>query len=268
MIRMGLKREVTILLILLLLLWLCVTALYASQNAQKVNYLQGFHIVRDQEKLQKIVDETAAEGVIVYDPSTDTILAGKSIEKKYSLASLTKIITATIVYEKDKNQLNAIREMLKTSNNEEAEKLALAFGSDQKDQVAYMNAFTERFGEMNFRNVSGLDIMVSTSTDGRIPGGEARPMALVGFIKEYYFKYPELFDQTIVKKDNTNIIADELGFLGGGKTGYTDLSGGNLFVAIQKGLDREIFIIILNSTEKSRFVDVQHIATFLVQSSI
>ena len=58
-----------------------------------------------------------------------------------------------------------------------------------------------------------------------------------------------------VLQDNTNKIVDQLSFLNGGKTGFTDLSGGNLFVSIQKGLDRQIFIIVLNSTEKSRFVD-------------
>lgn len=265
---MGIKREVTILIFLLLLLWLFVSILYTDQTAQKMRYLQGFHIERDGEKLQKIVDGTTAEGVIVYDPATNKVLAGKNMEKTYSLASLTKIVTATIAYEKDKNQLDSIREMLKTSNNEEAEKLAFAFGTDQNSQAQYMNAFTERFGNMHFRNTSGLDIILSTTTKERIPGGEAEPMALIRFIKEYYFKYPELFDQTIIKKDNTNLIVDELGFVAGGKTGYTDLSGGNLFVVIQKGLDREIFIIVLNSTEKSRFVDVQQIATYLVQSSI
>jgi D-alanyl-D-alanine carboxypeptidase len=91
---------------------------------------------------------------------------------------------------------------------------------------------------------------------------------LLLFIKEYYFKYPEIFDQTIIPDSNTNIIVNQLSFLNGGKTGYTSLSGGNLFVSIQKGLNRQIFIIVLNSTEKNRFVDVQNIANFLLQSSI
>ncbi len=262
------KRTIQILIFLLFLTVVFMYAVPAGSNKPDIDYIQEFRLERDVKKLQKIVDSSTAEGVIIYDPSTDKVLAGKNIGKIYSLASLTKMITATIVYEKDKNMLDEIRKMLKTSNNEEAQKLAFTFGRDEKAQVEYMNEFTKRFGEIHFRNVSGLDIIVSTTTDERIAGGEAKPLALIGFIKEYYFKYPELFDQTIIRQDNTNIIADQLGFLAGGKTGFTNLSGGNLFVVIQKGLDRQIFIIVLNSTEKSRFVDVQQIADFLVQSSI
>jgi D-alanyl-D-alanine carboxypeptidase len=129
-------------------------------------------------------------------------------------------------------------------------------------------AISLKFGDFNFRNVSGLDIVLSTTTNERLAGGETDVISLLLFIKEYYLKYPEIFDQTILKENNTNIITDELNFLTVSKTGFTSLSGGNLFVGVQKGLNREIFIMVLNSTEKNRFVDVQNIANFLLQSSI
>ncbi len=265
---MTLKQEVQLLTLLILVLLLAISFVNTGQNKKEIEYITEHRLDRDEIKLQKIIDGTTAQGVIVYDASTDRVLGVKNVDKTYSLASLTKIITATIAYEKDKTLLNEIREMLKTSNNEQAQKLSLSFGYNEKTQVAYMNKFTQRFGWFNFRNVSGLDIIVSTTTDERIPGGEGKLIPLVSFIKEYYFKYPELFDQTIIAQENTNIIVNQLSFLNGGKTGYTNLSGGNLFVSIQKGLDREIFIIILNSTEKNRFVDIQNIANFLLQSSI
>jgi D-alanyl-D-alanine carboxypeptidase len=262
---MTFKQEVQLLTVLIL--FLVLSFMNTEQNKKDVEYITKYRLDRDTKKMQKIIDNTTAEGVIVYDASTQQVLGSKNIDKTYSLASLTKIITATIVYEKDKTLLNEIREMLKTSNNEEADRLAFHFGSDKESQVVYMNAFTKRFGGFYFRNTSGLDIKLE-DTGLRYAGGEAKPVALISFIREYYFKYPELFDQTLIADGNTNMIVNQLSFLNGGKTGYTDLSGGNLFVSVQKGLDRQIFIIVLNSTEKNRFVDVQHIAHFLLQSSI
>ncbi len=242
---------------------------YILENYHKNqdNYLQNLKKNKNtQDNFQKIIDNITAEGVLVYDLSQNKILGGKNINKVYSLASLTKIITAVAVYEKDKNLLNEIRNMLKTSSNPEAEKLALVLGPDEKSQVEYINNFTKKYN-LNFRNVSGLDIEINEVGD-RITGGEGSLIDLINFVKDYYPKYPELFDETILKDNNTNIITDDLNFLTISKTGFTSLSGGNLLVGIQKGLNREIFILVLNSTEKNRFVDVQNIANFLLQSSI
>ncbi len=265
---MTLKQDLQLLLFLSLMLAFFIFLTHKNGNKPDFDYITEYRLRGDENKLKKIIDDTVAQGVVVYDASADTILGKKNMNRIYSLASLTKIVTATIVYENNKGVLNDIRNMMKTSSNEEAQRLALYFGKDEKTQVGYMNNFTKRFGVFYFRNVSGLDISVSSSTDERLPGGEAELLALIGFIKEYYFKYPEIFDQTIILQDNTNKIVDHLSFLNGSKTGFTDLSGGNLFVSVQKGLDRQIFIIVLNSTEKSRFVDVQNIADFLLQSSI
>lgn len=257
-----------------LLLFLIILLIIVLKISEKVYVKEDFVYINknlqeiEAEKLQKIVDASVAEGVIVYDALNSKILASKNIDKKYSLASLTKIVTSVIVYEKDKNLINEIREMMKTSNNQESEKLALVFGRNQEEQVKYMEEFTKKFGKFDFRNVSGLDIVSSTTANQMLPGGEADPISLLLFIKEYYFKYPEIFDQTLFPEHNTNQIVNQLSFLNAGKTGFTKLSGGNLFVLIQKGINRQIFIIVLNSTEKSRFVDVQNIANFLLQSSI
>ena len=265
---MSIKQEVKLLFILVLTLLMFVSFVTTGQNKKDIDYINEYRLERDIKRLQKIIDNTTAEGVIVFDTSTNKVLGQKNIDRTYSIASLTKILTATLVYESNISLLNSIREMLRNSNNKEAEQLANAFGYDQDSQVSAMNKFTKRFGDFYFRNVSGLDIIRSTTTNERIPGGQGKLLPLATFIKEYYFKYPELFDQTIIARDNTNVIVNQLSFLNGGKTGYTDLSGGNLFVSVQKGLDRQIFIIVLNSTEKSRFVDVQNIANFLLQSSI
>ena len=216
---------------------------------------------KDIRSLTDLVDHTVARGVVVYDLNSGTILAAKNIDQKYSLASLTKIVTATLVYEKDKNKLNEIRAMLKVSDNAEADRLATIFGADTDTQAYYMNQRVKVF-DLYFRNASGLD------TEDGFPGGEGKPVNILNVIKYAYLNYPEMFDQTIKPDGNTNAIVNNLSFLSGSKTGFTFLSGGNLFVTIQKGLNREIIILVLNSTEESRFVDVQHIADFLLQSSI
>lgn len=258
---MSLKNKLQFLIFLILFLFVCIGVLQKNQTQQDIYYKKVYKNYDDTEKLQDIIDNTKAEGVIVYDPKYDIILGGKNINKTYSLASLTKIITAASVYDKDKTLLNDIRNMLKRSSNEEADRLAFILSDNQLDQVNYLNNFTEKYG-LIFRNATGLD------TDDFLPGGEGKPLDLVHFIRDYYYKYPEIFDETIKDKNNTNIIANKLNFLTAGKTGFTDISGGNLFVIIQKGLGREIFILVLNSTEKNRFVDVQNIADFLLQSSI
>ncbi len=272
---MNLKKIILyIFIFLLILLSLCILifAIQFVKNNQK--YLrdkikkESIYInptkIRDINNLNKVIENTTAQGVLVYDLKNNKILGYKNIDKVYSLASLTKIITANLAYEKSPYLLNDIRQMLKTSNNQDAERIAKTFATSTYDQIKYVNSVTSKY-DLYFRNVTGLDVYENNNI---YPGGEGRPLDIIYFIKDYYYKYPEIFDQTIKRENNTNIIVNDLRFLSISKTGYTDLSGGNLFVSIQKGLDREIFILVLNSTEKNRFVDVQNIADFLIQSSI
>ncbi len=211
--------------------------------------------------LSQIINNATAEGVIVYDAKNNKILAEKNINKKYSLASITKIIVASLVYEKDKNYLNDARSILRNSSNEDTDLLSNSLGESTTTKMSYINDRVKDYN-LYFRNPTGLD------TEEYLPGGEGDPVAIINFIKDYYNKYPEIFDETLKTEDNTNTIVNDINFLTASKTGYTDLSGGNLFVSIQKGLGRDIFILVLNSTEKNRFVDVQNIVDFLVKSSI
>ncbi len=55
---------------------------------------------------------------------------------------------------------------------------------------------------------------------------------------------------------NTNQIVGEIPGLIGSKTGYTELSGGNLGVIIDPGIGRPIIIIVLGSGYEKRFEDV------------
>ncbi len=162
------------------------------------------------------------------------------------------------------------------SSNEGAEILAL--NADSALQVLYasstpgaaalwrMNDLAHSLGLSHtyFLNVSGLD--ESTTQSGAY--GSARDMAKL-------FAYaatakPEIFAGTA--KDglllvdeagdtasayNTN---DALGAISGlimGKTGYTDLAGGNLGVVFDAGLSQPIVVIVLGSSQQGRFADVR-----------
>ncbi len=140
--------------------------------------------------------------------------------------------------------------------------------SDARKEDEFIKKMNEKAGELGlfhtrFFNANGLDI------NGEIAGahGSARDVAV---LFEYILKkYPEIIDGTRKEKIsvtslsnithegvNTNTkIADIPGILGS-KTGFTDLSGGNLVVAYNPSLNRPIIISVLGSTYDGRFEDV------------
>lgn len=115
-----------------------------------------------------------------------------------------------------------------------------------------------------FLNVNGLDI--STTQSGAY--GTARELATL-------FAYaasssPSVFAGTaedgihLVSEDgasatphNTNEALGEIPGLIMGKTGYTDLAGGNLGVVFDVGLAHPVVAIVLGSSYDGRFVDMQ-----------
>jgi serine-type D-Ala-D-Ala carboxypeptidase (penicillin-binding protein 5/6) len=56
---------------------------------------------------------------------------------------------------------------------------------------------------------------------------------------------------------NTNEVLGEIPGLIGGKTGFTDLAGGNLVVAFDVGLGRPVIVVVLGSTQEGRFEDMK-----------
>jgi D-alanyl-D-alanine carboxypeptidase len=56
---------------------------------------------------------------------------------------------------------------------------------------------------------------------------------------------------------NTNEALNAIPALIAGKTGYTDLAGGNLAIAFDAGLERPMIIVVLGSTQDGRFEDMK-----------
>lgn len=132
--------------------------------------------------------------------------------------------------------------------------------------VAAMNIKSEELGlnNLEFFNPTGLDI--SETKAGAY--GTAKE---VSFLVEYILSvYPEILRPTITPNtrlynkagdyhdaNNTNAIIDRIPNLLGSKTGYTDLAGGNLTVAIDIGFNHPVIITVLGSTINDRFTDVE-----------
>ena len=69
---------------------------------------------------------------------------------------------------------------------------------------------------------------------------------------------------------NTNTAVNEIPGLFAGKTGYTDLAGGNLAVAANIGLHRPLIFVVLGSSKEGRFSDTKKLteATFKYYAQI
>lgn len=62
--------------------------------------------------------------------------------------------------------------------------------------------------------------------------------------------------------NNTNKALGEIPGLIAGKTGYTDLAGGNLAIVFDAGLQRPIIVVVLHSTQEGRFEDVERLVSY------
>jgi len=161
--------------------------------------------------------------------------------------------------------------VLLTSSNDGAYALSAYVGGvlDQNaPEVAFVKAMNVRAKELgltqtSFRNPTGLDI--SPTEAGAY--GSARDVAkLMEYILE---NTPELLEATtyidttiyseagtLHQADNTNYIVDAIPHTIASKTGYTTLSGGNLVVAFDAGLNRPVIAVVLGSTHQGRFSDI------------
>jgi len=129
-----------------------------------------------------------------------------------------------------------------------------------------MNQLGDELGldETRFLNVSGLDI--STTLAGSY--GSARDMAtLFGYAMRtgtlafsgtaqgnVLLTSQSSYMQTVA--GNTNTAGTEIPGLIMGKTGFTDLAGGNLAVVFDASIGQPVAIVVLGSTLDGRFEDV------------
>lgn len=141
--------------------------------------------------------------------------------------------------------------------------------------VAGMNIKAKELNlkSLEFLNPTGLD--VSETKAGAT--GSAKDVSL---LMEYIIEnFPEILEPTIFdnsevrntngqlhRAKNTNNLVGRIPNLIGSKTGFTDLAGGNLTIAMNIGLDRVIIITVLGSSPTDRFSDMAKLVN-LVQTA-
>jgi D-alanyl-D-alanine carboxypeptidase len=129
-----------------------------------------------------------------------------------------------------------------------------------------MNARAAELGltQTYFTNGTGLD--VSESTAGSY--GSAYDMARL--MEHVIQKKPEVFAATraasasftsasgfVHNVSNTNDLVNKIPGLIAGKTGYTDLAGGNLAIVFDAGPAHPISVVVLGSSLQGRFSDTE-----------
>ena len=132
-----------------------------------------------------------------------------------------------------------------------------------------MNAQARAIGmrQSYFGNTTGLD--VNEFFSGAY--GSARDVSRL--LAHAYTRDPELLATTAIGSytfttpsgkvylaENTNDTTGSLPGLVFGKTGFTDLAGGNLAVVIEPEPGRAVAIVVLGSTREARFADVRALA--------
>lgn len=167
-----------------------------------------------------------------------------------------------------------------TSSNDGAEALKIAaepfitalhtarFGSSF---IARMNERAQalHMTQTYYLDATGLDI---SETQASAYGSALDTAKLFSYV---YRHHPSLLagtaedgvlidsaDGGLYTAHNTNDALPYISGLIGGKTGYTDLAGGNLAVLFDAGLGQPIVVVVLGSTRTARFSDVSALVAY------
>lgn len=240
-----------------------------------------------------VVDLTT--GKVLYSVSPDTQLPLASLTKVATTLAVSEVLSPDAIVTIPPHQTpdgapirlttgetwrlqDLIDFTLVASSNEGAEMLAATADSAMtakypqapaSDPVLWrMNALAKELGLTNtyFLNVSGLDL--STTQSGAY--GSAHDVAtLIAYAAS---TSPSLFSETTrntiqvtaqsgqtVTVVNTDAALPSIPGIIMGKTGYTDLAGGNLAVVFDVGPAHPVVAVVLGSTEDGRFTDMQQL---------
>jgi len=232
-----------------------------------------------------------AKAAYVFDIANNEILYQKNANAQLPLASITKVALALLAHEHLKpdglitlsesalaiegesgftvGETWRVQELidftLMTSSNDGAQALAEAIErATNKSITELLNKKAAKLGmsQTYFVNATGLDS--STHSSGSY--GSAQDLGTL--FTHAYNTSTDLFAATVfVEKtfsstrgityegENTNKVIGELSGLVFGKTGFTDLAGGNLGVVIESEPGHSFAVIVLGSTVEKRFDD-------------
>jgi D-alanyl-D-alanine carboxypeptidase len=244
--------------------------------------------------------EIEGKSAIVKDVNTGEILFAKNADLSLPLASITKILTILTVDKLlEKNTIRISNNDLQTegesfllegenfdtqdlidltlsiSSNDGATALAsnaissLHLGNRKVNFVEEMNKLAQEIGmnRSNFYNETGLDENIKRAGAYGSANDIAKLFEYAITTNRELFEGTAKSSLTVISKEgyihnasNTNEIVDDLPNLIAGKTGYTDIAGGNLAVVIDPALNAPVVIVVLGSSVDGRFIDVEKLS--------
>jgi len=243
--------------------------------------------VNIKESSSKILDiKTPAKQVIIYDHEVDEVLFEKNADQLMKPASMAKVMTSYIVFDriKDKSlnmsdtflvsdkawRMGGSRSFLELNSNVTIKDLLLGLivqsGNDAAVVLAEgVSGDEEAFArEMNrYAKTLGMkDTYFTNSTGWPHPDLQTTSRDLVILTKRIIDDFPELynlyqekiFTYNKIKQSNRNPLLYTMNGADGLKTGHTNESGYGLIGSVKRN-DRRVTIVIngLNSKKKRRF---------------
>ncbi len=240
-----------------------------------------------------------AQSVYIYDIQENKVVYAKNEHTPLPLASITKLMSVYCALDNvDENkiitvpksvfepfasstpeisELWKIRDLaiytLIESSNAGAELLAES-SLGMNNTIDCMNKVAEEMElfETKFFNVTGLDI------DGDRSGAYGSAENVASMLHNIYTKYPAVLGMTsypsydiyslngiIHTAENTNVASREITGLLASKTGFTDISGGNLTFIMNASLQHKVVVVILGSTQEERFTDALVISKAIIE---
>jgi serine-type D-Ala-D-Ala carboxypeptidase (penicillin-binding protein 5/6) len=241
--------------------------------------------------------EVAAKAYVLLDVTTDQVLAERQADVQADPASLTKLMTAWLVFDALKAKKltleqtlpvsvrawserkgggslmfidpkmtpkvdELLRGMIAVSGNDAAVALAEGVAGSVDAFVAMMNRQAQAWGLKNtqFKNVAGLSEAGHYSS--------ARDMALIAQhvvrdFPEYYATYYSLKQYTFnnIKQDNRNMLLGRDPSVDGMKTGYTESAGYCLIASAQRdfpnGKRRLLSVVLGTASREARASESQ-----------
>lgn len=234
-----------------------------------------------------------AKSALLYDPASGRVLFAKEPDVSRPLASLTKLMSATVILESGQQPLNTPVTLTAADVSTEGDAgdwnlhagdtatlgdlikfglvassnyaMAAAAASLDGDYVRDMNRTAGALGlsATYFLNPTGLDI--NTEISGAYGSAYDVAKLAAAFLRDY----PQFFQLTtkptvsitasgkqLVANATTLPLLDTPGFIGA-KTGYTDLAGGNLVAAFDIDVGHPLIAVVLGSSEIGRFSDIR-----------
>ncbi len=233
--------------------------------------------------------EVAAKSFLLIDITSDQVLAERAPDVQADPASLTKLMTAWLVFDALKAKkltleqtlpvsLRAwserkgggslmfidpkmtpkvdelLRGMIAVSGNDAAVALAEGVAGSLDSFVAMMNRQSQAWGLKNtqFKNVSGLSEAGHYSS--------ARDLGVIAAhvlrdFPDYYASYYGLRNYTFnnIKQDNRNMLLGRDPSIDGMKTGYTDAAGYCLIASAQRDMPngkRRLLSVVMGATSR------------------